>query len=247
MFRGTQTVKLEKGRHELWIEAPGFVSQSKEFDITQGGTTKLDMPLERVDYGYLVVDGNAGVVEIEIDERPQPPFVAQGEPVKIKLPAGKHKVVLDADGRKEYEADIDIPPGQELPVHANLVDSYPRGKSVVFGVFGVGALVGGIFLHLEAEKPLDMPHDEDTKQAFEITRIVAFATSGLFVGMSVFFAIYDPYPESYVRTDEAREFPEKSKPPAKDDKEKKKKTAFRPIVAPWFSHEAGGLSVGSTF
>ena len=241
LFRGTDARDLNKGEHTLWLEAPGYKPLKKSFTIEQGETTELKLDLERLDYGFLVLDGNAEEIEVEIDEKPYASYKAGGEPLKIKLPAGKHKVVLDADGRKEFEGDIDVPRGQEIPVHATLTDAYPRGKAVALAILSVGAGVGGIFLHLEAEKPVDMPHNEDIKQVFNVSRFVAWGASGLFAGLAIFYAVYDPNPDSLVKFDPNREFPEK------DDKRKTQKSASVDLIAPWVTPEGGGVGVVGRF
>ncbi len=236
MFRGPGTVNLNTGPHELWVEAPGYQPVKKSFDIAQGQTTTIDVQLERLDYGYLVIRGNAGEIEVEIDEQPHPPYLSQGDPLRIKLPAGKHKLLLDADGRKAYEAEVEVPRGQELPIEANLVDAYPRGKAIVLGAFAIGAGIGGIFLHLEAEKPIGMPHDETEHQIFNVTRFVAWGASAVLAGLAIFYAIYDPNPDSFVRTDGPRELPEKERA-----------ASLRPVVTPWLGADAAGLSAGVAF
>lgn len=241
IFRGTNTKELNKGEHSLWIEAPGYKPVKKDFRIEQGKTTELRINLERVDYGYVVIDGNASQIDIEIDEKPHPAYVANGGPTKIKLPAGKHKLVLDADGRKEFEGDIEVPKGQELPIHATLTDSYPRGRAVVLGVLAVGAGVGGVLLHLAAEDKLGGPYEDDTRQIFEISRYVAWGLSGVLVGFTIFFAVYDPNPDSLLKYDPNREFPEEEK------KKKTQKSASIDLIAPWFTEDAGGVGILGTF
>ena len=108
----------------------------------------------------------------------------------------------------------------------------------MIGGFAIGAAVGGVFLHLEAIKPVGQPHDEPVHQAFNVTRFVAWGASGVLAGLAIFYAVYDPLPDSYVRQDPAREFTEEAK---------KKEAALRPVVSPWFSPQGGGLGVGLQF
>lgn len=240
MQRGPGTLTLPTGEHEVWVKAPGYETRHEKVTIERGRTAELDLPLERVDFGYLVIDGDAGEIAIAVDGKPQPTFSSRGEPVRLELPAGEHQLMLDADGRKTFEGKVEVPKGQELPVHATLVESYPRAKAFVIGGFAIGAAVGGVFLHLEAVKPVGQPHDEEVKTAFNVTRFVAWGASGLLAGLAIFYAVYDPLPDSYVRQDPTREFPEEAKRKAEE-------AALRPIVSPWFSPQGGGLGVGLQF
>lgn len=246
LFRGTDARDLNKGEHTLWLEAPGYKPIKKTFDIEQGKTTELKLDLERLDYGYLVLDGNAKEIELEIDGKPHAGYKSGGEPLKIKLPAGKHKVLMDADGRKEFEGDVDVPRGQELPVHATLTEAYPRGKAVALGILSVGAGVGGIFLHLEAEKPVGEPHADDIHQVFNVTRFVAWGASGLFAGLAIFYAVYDPNPDSLVKYDPNREFPA-DEAEGKEKKPKTQTSAKVDLVAPWFDDHGAGVGVVGSF
>ena len=243
MQRGPGTLTLPTGEHQVWIEAPGYETKKETVTIDRGKTAELDVRLERVDFGFLVIDGDAGEITIAVDGKPQPTFSSRGDPVRLELPAGKHQLVLDADGRKTFEGSIEVPKGEELPVHATLVESYPRAKAFVIGGFAIGAAIGGVFLHLEAIKPVGQPHDESVHQAFNVTRFVAWGASGLLAGLAIFYAVYDPLPDSYVRQDPTREFSEeagKSKKPTQE-------AALRPVISPWFSPQGGGLGVGVQF
>jgi tetratricopeptide (TPR) repeat protein len=244
LFRGTDTRDLNKGEHTLWIEAPGYSPVKQVFTIEQGKTTELSLDLERVDYGYLVLDGNAGHIEIEIDEKPYAAYRSGSDPTKIKLPSGKHKLMLDADGRKVFEGEIEVPKGQELPVHATLSDAYPRSKAIVLGVMAVGAGVGGVLLHLAHEDKLGGPYEDDTKQVFNVTRFVAWGASGLFLGLTIFYAVYDPNPDSLLKYDPNREFTDDEDGPKKP---KPQKSATIDFIAPWFGPESGGVGMVGTF
>jgi len=237
MRRGPGTLTLPTGEHEIWVEAPGYEPRKESVTVERGKTTELDLPLERVDYGYLVVDGDAAEISIAVDGKPQPTFSSRGDPIRLELPAGEHQLMLDADGRKAFKGPVEVPAGQELPVHATMVESYPRAKAFVLGGFAIGAAVGGVFLHLEAVKPVGQPHDETVHQVFNVTRFVAWGASGLLAGLAIFYAVYDPLPDSYVREDPRRELTE----------DRKKDAGIQPVITPWFSPKGGGLGVGFAF
>jgi hypothetical protein len=246
LFRGTDTRDLNKGEHQVWVEAPGYEPVHKTFKVEQGQTTEVEVTLARVGYGYLIIDGNAEVIEIEIDGKVYPNFVSTGDPVKIKLEAGKHRVVLDADGRNLFEGEVEVPKGQELPLHATLTDIYPREKAAAFAVLSGLSLGGGIALHVMAEKPYGDDEDvtEDAHNIYNITRYAAFGASGVFAVLCVVFSIYDPTEDSLLKFDDARDFPEgdslKRRP-------KTQKSARAPIVVPLFSPEIAGVGIFGRF
>ena len=77
-------------------------------------------------------------------------------------------------------------------------------------------------------------------------------------GLSVFYAIYDPYPDPTLKKDKLRDFPDeggearhKTKSGPAGDKKKnkapKKSSRRRTIVAPLVSPHGGGLAIGGTF
>jgi hypothetical protein len=252
VFRGTDTRELNSGEHEVWVEAPGYETVHKTFTIEQAKTTELDVQLERVGHGLLLIEGNAGEVEIEIDDQPHGTYVSRGEPVKVTLPAGKHKLVLDASGKKELETEIDVPRGQVLPIQAQLVESYPRALAVVLGVLSAGAVVGGVLLHLEYEKGPESeggPHSDDIHTVFNVTRFVGWGLGGLFAGLSIFYAVYDPYPDSFLKNTKVRDMKEeeaKEGQPAKPEP-KQEEALVVPFVAPWASPQGGGIGIGASF
>ncbi|HHH11242.1 MAG TPA: hypothetical protein ENK23_04120 [Sorangium sp.] len=235
------------------MEAPGFEVFHTKVVVKQAETARVVADLQRVGYGYLVVDANAGEVEIEVDDRPYPTYLASGAPIKIKLNAGKHKLYLDADGRKTYEGEVEVPRGREQPVHGRLTNSYPRGKAVVMGVLAAGLGVGGLFMHLEAKKPVGMPHNEDIHQVFSIGRYVAWGGAGLFAGLSIFYAVYDPNPDPVLKEDDKHDFPDTEDrdagPTDYDAGKVKRETSgiFHPYLLPYGGPDSGGLVVGGAF
>jgi hypothetical protein len=235
--------QVNQGEHEIWVEAPGYKPFRKKVVTPHGETVDVDAQLERVDHGYLIVDGNIGVMEIKVDDQPHSSYNSRGEPVRLRLPAGKHKVLFDGDGRKIFEGELEVPRGQEQAVHARLAELYPRGAAIGFGIASGAFIVGGVLMHLESQKPED--HEPDLITFFEVGRFVAFGLGGVLTGLSIFYSIYDPYPDSLIKLDKPRDFPEDG------EEEKPQRTMqsarVRPVLSPWMSPDGGGLGVGVIF
>ncbi|MCA9617856.1 MAG: PEGA domain-containing protein [Myxococcales bacterium] len=228
MFRGPGSLNLDAGEHEIWVEAPGYETGHRTFDVRHGETTRLDMTLERSGRGFLVIEADAPMTAVKVDGAP----TQLDSLMRLELKAGSHDLWIDADGRKVLQGKVDVPGGQELTVRANMVKTYPRAKAFVLGGFAIGAAVGGVFLHLEAEKPVGQPHDQTVSTVFNVTRFVAFGTSGILAGLAIFYAVYDPLPESFLEAE-----------PAKDLEE----AAVIPWLSPWGGPDGGGLNVGLSF
>lgn len=242
---------VNEGEHHIFVEKPGYKPWKTTINAKHGESLEVEAELERVEYGYLIIDGNVDELEIEIDEPDNPDLWTSGtKPRRIKLPAGPHSLVLDASGHKEYEATIEVPRGQELRLHANLNESYPRGKAIALGVLAVGAGVGSIFTYRESKRPIDTPHSEDTLKVFEVSTYVAWGAAGLFAGLSIFYSIYDPYPESLVKAEEPNDFPEtdaKEEPKTEEAKTEEKSAYRYPFIAPIIGPNTGGVSIGGFF
>ncbi len=234
---------VDSGEHTVWIEAPGYEPFEKKVEVAHGETAQFVAELAHVSYGYLRVEGNSDEVTIEIDGKPYPAFKNLTGPTRIKLPAGKHKVVLDASGRKKFKGEIDVPRGQEVGVHATLIDLYPRGKAVGFGVLSAAAIAGAIVTLPETKIVINKEDPNVEKGKLDLFRGLStglFIGAGVFTAASLFFSFYDPDPDSLVKLDKAQDL--------KDDDDKKASIAPRiRAIAPMIGQSGGGLSIGGTF
>lgn len=196
---------LEDGEHTIWIEAPGYESITKKVSIAHGETVDVPADLQRVSYGYLKLDGNAEEVFVSIDGAESGTFKPGNPPLRLKLPAGTHTLVMDASGKKKYKGEISVPKGQEMGVHAAFIDTYPKSRAIVTGILGVGAGVGGYIFLNQSDS---LPEGDDKKGLYKGFAYGGFIGGGVLVAASVFLFIYDPTPDSLVKTDKANEFPE---------------------------------------
>ncbi len=257
---GSTTKKVTPGERQIFVEAPGYLPFNKTVRVDQGKTATLDAALIRVDYGYLVVDGDAFEVTVEVDGELLGVY-HQGKPaLKVKLPAGPHFVEIDADGKKAWEGELDIPRGQELPVHAKLEDTSGKGLALVTSLFGLGAIGGGIgLLSLADAKEASEGKGNSTSEAARPVGIAVLVGGGVITGLSIFFWAYDPSDDSSLSADKNREFtgreavagtaPAAAKPAAYVPRRETPRGFIRPGIgfAPTFGDGFGGAVLQGRF
>ena len=201
---GPNSIELAPGPHDFWIEAPGFEVFKKRIDVVQGKIVKLDATLDRVRYGYLLVSGNADVVEVEVDGEDIGVYKKKsGERLRIRVPAGQHDIDIDADGRKAFESTVTIPRGQEITVDAKLEDAPGKGGAIATTVLAVASLAGGVVLNRYVAGLAD---GDDLKEPLNAVSIGCFVGAGAFTGLSIFLFVYDPTDDSNAKISIPREF-----------------------------------------
>ena len=67
---------LEPGPHTVWIEASGYETIVRKIKVERGDTVEVAAPLERVSYGFLLVDANADDVSVKVDGVPYAAYSA---------------------------------------------------------------------------------------------------------------------------------------------------------------------------
>src|SRR5262249_10420991 len=142
----------------------------------------------------------------------------QGEPVRVRLPAGVHRLELEAPGRKTYSGDVDVPRGQELAVHGRLSYRPARSTSIATGALAVGSVVGGIALIRQAGEPQPAPlpgmAPSNAPTYYRVGGGIAFGLGALLAGATVYSIVQDPTPPSRVRLDKPRDLAEDDAEPA---------------------------------
>ncbi|MBM4360279.1 MAG: PEGA domain-containing protein [Deltaproteobacteria bacterium] len=247
--RTPQGGTVNDGKHEVLVTAPGYKPfNKKDIEVRHGQQSEVTATLDRVDHGYLVLKGNIDIPEVAVDAQEKDGYQRRSKAeYKVRLPAGKHTLVLDADDRKTLRTEIEIPRGQELPVTAELKASYPRGKAVALGILAAAAGGGGGVLYWQAKErkkdPDPAKRNDDLQKIFQYGSYGTWGLGGLFLGLSIFYSVYDPLPDSELTTDKPREFPEDEAEAA----EKAAKQAARAFVLPVFDANSAGLSVVGTF
>jgi len=204
---------VQSGAHQVWVEAPGYEPATEKLTLEHGKTVELDPALERVRYGYLRVDGNAEEVTVKIDGARRGLYTPLGEPLRIRLPSGAHKLELTASGRKAFAGDVEVPRGQELAVHGRLSFAPARSAAVVSGALAVGAIVGGVALFKQAAAPQDTtgtPGNAPTSAPtwFRVGGAISFGVGALLGASTIYSLVKDPTPPSTLRTDKPKDLDE---------------------------------------
>jgi PEGA domain len=203
---------IETGPHKLWVEAPGYEPASKELTVEHGQALEIAPEMTRVGYGYLVVDGNAEEVTVKVDGVRRGIYTAVGDPLHLRLDAGKHRIELEAGGRKTYAGDVEVPRGQRLGVHGLLSYKPERGSAVVTGALTVGAIVGGVALFKQQPAPSPSTPTGTTPTSvapwFKVGGAVSLGLAALLGFSTVYVLVTDSKPPSRVRLDKVKDLDE---------------------------------------
>ena len=220
---------VSAGPHEVLVEAPGFEPLLAPVMVNHGEQKEMEVAMVRVNYGFLRVDSNAPEIKVRIDEQPKGVWKAGTEALDVQAPAGQHKLTVLSDGRKTFEAMVNVPRGQVLPVHVKMIPKYPRGAAwtqAVIGaaVIGAAAYVGNesnkLYDQLKADGETGRLEESDSRATkgrwFAVGADAGFAVGGVLGILATYNFIKDPLPESSIRTDKPVEFddPRKSQPVA---------------------------------
>jgi tetratricopeptide (TPR) repeat protein len=244
------------GTHKLLVEAPGFEPLSTEVTLKHGEQKELEVKLARLGYGILRIHSNALEISVEVDGKPRGSWRDGDPPLDIQLPSGPHKLVVTSAGRKDLEGTVEIPRGQVLPVHATMIQTYPRGGAWTQAIVGVALIGAAVWagnqadeLHeqLQADRAKGALEETDSRATkgrwFAIGSNVGFGAGAILIGLATYNFIRDPLPDSSTQLEKPAEF---------DDPRKRKpleQQARRPSVevAPYFGQNAGGLVIGGKF
>jgi len=259
---------VSSGTHSLMVEAPGFEPFHRKIELGRGEQKELEVKLARVSYGYIRIDGNAPELKVAVDEKPAGVWRAGEVPLAVKADAGKHKLTIKASGYKTYEEMVQVPAGQVLPLHADMIQKYPRGAAWTQAIIGAVFLGAGVFLgiqsdnlheELENDRKAGVLEEEDERisrgRLFAIGANAGFAIGGILGAFATWNFIKDPLPESKSVKDKPVEFndPRKQRPSARrwaptrmampQPKARPREARFSFGIAPG----PQGLSIGGSF
>jgi hypothetical protein len=197
-------------------------------DVKHGEQRELEVVLSRLGYGIVRLRSNTDV-SVKLDGVPKGDFRVGGEPLEFQAPAGQHQLEVTSIDRKDLEGIIDIPKGQVLPIHATMIQRYPRGGAWTQAVVGAallgGATVAGLQsnrMHdrLSADRRAGTVTEDDSRATagrwLAVGSNVGFVGGAVLVGLATYNFIKDPLPESSTQIEKPLEFddPMKAKPTA---------------------------------
>lgn len=130
---------LDPGPHVLAWSATGHRTERREIPGVAGSQVQLDVRLEPLREGRLVVDPTPATTRVTVDGRP----MGTG-PVSVALPPGEHWVELHADGRVSQRRPVQV--GFTGTVRlAVALEAQPLPRWVVpTAIAGAVLVVGGI-------------------------------------------------------------------------------------------------------
>jgi hypothetical protein len=210
---------LEAGTYVVRVEAPGFKPRERTLEVEHGKIDEQRFELERSDDGMIRVEvTGADAATVYVDDRPIG-IHRVGAKVEVGVPAGVHRLRVEADDRKTWKTDVDVPRGKVVVAHADLKPSVPRGAAWSTAIASAVFLGGGIFLgvqsnalrdDLEAARAAGRLDQEDPRikrgQYFAIGADAAFAVSGLLGLVAIYNFVKDPLPPSRGWTDKPTDF-----------------------------------------
>ena len=258
------------GKHTLLVEAPGFQPLFQDVTVGQGDQKELEVRLERVNYGFLRIDSNAAAIRVKLDEQPVGGWQSGQPPLEIRANAGKHRLTVTADGRKDFEGDVEVPRGQVLPVRANMIPKYPRGAAWTQAAVGAVFIGAAIYfgaesnrLHdeLEADRKSGVLEQEDSRVVqgrwYSVGANAGFVIGGALAGLAIYNFIKDPLPESSSTPSKPVEFndPNKAPPtapaatvdPSRRTQRLPVRTGPQVSVVPAIAPTSGGVGVRGSF
>lgn len=210
---------IPKGEHKIWVEAPGYEVYTETFTVDTGQQKNIQPALERVGYGYLLIDGNANRIRLQIDGEEVGIYQPDDGPFKIKVPKGTHRLQGFAEGKKPFSSEVEVPAGQVRDVHLVLSTRYSRGAAWGASVLSAATLGAGIYLGVRSNGILDKvksdrqrgdlaPDDKRVKEGrtYAILADVGFTSSFLLASFATFEFLRDPTPPSTFGFSEPRDF-----------------------------------------
>jgi tetratricopeptide (TPR) repeat protein len=251
---------VSAGPHEVLVEAPGFEPLLAPVLVNHGEQKEMEVAMVRVGYGFLRIDSNAPEVKVRIDEQPKGVWRAGTEPLDVQSPSGPHKLTVLSDGRKTFEAMVNVPRGQVLPVHVKMIPKYPRGAAWTQAVIGAAFIGAAAYFGNESNKVYDqLKADGQTGRLeasdsrvnkgrwFAIGADGGFAVGGVLGILATYNFIKDPLPESSLRTDKPVEFedPRKSQPVALQPRPARGRLVRQEPEEPGLALSPPKLSVGA--
>jgi len=216
---------VEKGKHTLYITKEGYQEATREVEIKPGEVHKIDVTLEEARVGFVRVRSNVTGARVELDGNRVPD--CPRAPCRFAAKEGTHELVVDADGKKEYEHDVRIQAKTETIVQVTLANSPSRWDAGLQFILAGGFAVGGYFIFTNAHAWGKKDNSDDNRfpggpTTVKVTAGVVWALGAFSLGRGIYFLMRDKGPPS-TGTIEAREM------------------AWQPVIGPGYAGFSAGL------
>jgi hypothetical protein len=231
--------QLPVGQYKVWVAKAGYREETSNVEVELGRHVQVTQGLTRVDFGRLRVVANVRGAEVQVDGKK-----VGNAPGTFDVPSGSHTVTVSADDMKDWEQVVDVRRGKETPVRVRLRPSVSRTGAWITGVLAVAALGGGITLGLLSNSEKDAINadvkagkltsddsriggilDGSPGALFALGADVAFGAAAILGGLSLYYFVRDPLPDSEGVVQEPRDW----------------------AVSPFFTPNAAGVSGSWSF
>lgn len=129
------------GTHHIWIERPGYETIERDVEVSIGESTQVEVALERVQYGRILVTANIPTAEVFVDDSRVGTVPYVGD-----VDSGARTITVRADGMKDWEEEIEVERGQVTPIDVVLRPRPSRATAWTTAIFGLAAVGGGTAL-----------------------------------------------------------------------------------------------------
>lgn len=205
---------ISTGTHKLWIERPGYLPVQRDVEVGVGEEVLVRTDLTRVDEGRIRVVSNVPGSEIYVDDR-----LVGTVPYEGDVSAGPHEVRVEADGMKDWEAQLNVRQGQVTPIRVRLKAAVGRGGAwttavmgalLVGGGVGMGVYADGLRSDLEAERLAGRLTSNDSRLStgtwLAVGADISFGLGAALGLLSLYYFLRDPLPDSEATVLEPRDW-----------------------------------------
>jgi tetratricopeptide (TPR) repeat protein len=196
--------QLTVGRHNIWVERPGWRPVQAQVDVSLSRPITLRVTQTRIDEGKLDIRANIRGAKVYIDSRP-----VGATPLEHETLAGPHIVWVEADGYKTWEGTVTLQNGQITRVDVELQPAISRTSAYIASGFTLALLTAATLVGLHANSMEDdLQSDRDAgRQTSNDPRIfegflyslgadVGFVLGGVVGIFAVYYFLRDPYEDS---------------------------------------------------
>lgn len=255
---------LPSGAHKIWIEKPGYKPIEEDVEISIGDKKRIELTLERLEFGILLVKTNVPGAMIFLDGEP-----LGKTPLEEDVAPGTHEMRVSLEGMKDYTSEVTITRGQRTKALVRLNPTPSRTSAWVslgfaVALFAGGGVVGGLALslddELESERKKGLLADNDPRilKGFLMTlgADIAFGIGTIVSAMSLYYFLKDDLPPSEGKIFDPVDLEANPDKAAEDDSADAPESARaateaslgpRFAIAPFVSPEAAGLGLAVVF
>ena len=259
---------LPSGKHNIWVEKPGYETIETEVEIDIGDKQEIVLTMKRLQVGVLHVKANVSGSSVYLDGK----FFGAAPVEEVTTP-GQHKLKVIAEGMKDYETDVEISCGQTTKVLVRLNPKPSRTSAWVSMGFAValftgGGIAGGMALKIDDELDFDRNRgrlaDDDPRILhgflWALGADIAFGVGAIVTGMCIYYFLRDPLPPSEGKLYDPKDLTENPDLPGKTAKEQDSDDSDvvepsqathtagpRILVAPLLTPDAAGLGLAVVF